>query len=142
MGAALWHGPQAAGLWGLIATHRSALEYDWRTRFGFGLSRFLSREMSWREAWVLTSEILRDPDSHTAAAIAGWAFVPGSVQRVGTDVFEAYINANRGKNTTPFRAQRPWTKASPKAAGRVSDEDREQRARLDRLLYGGGPLTD
>ncbi len=97
--------------------------------------------MPWREAWALTVELLHDPDSHISASLAGWSFVPGAAQRVGTDLFEAYINAKRGKNTTPYHAQRPWTKATPKSAGRVSAEDREQRTRLDRLLYGG-PITD
>lgn len=98
--------------------------------------------MSWAEAWALTSEILRDPDSHLSASLAGWAFVPGPMTRVGVDLFEAYVNANRGGRSVPFRAERPWTKIAPRTPGRVSTEDRDQRARLDQLLFGGDPSTD
>lgn len=92
--------------------------------------------MSWAEAWDLTVPLLRDADSHVTAALLGWSYVPGAVQRVVTDVFEAYVNANRGKNVTPWFAPRPWTKTTPRASGRLSDEERAQRDRLNEMLFG------
>lgn len=97
--------------------------------------------MSWAEAWDLTLPCLRDPDSHLTAALLGWSYVPGAVQRVVTDTFEAYVNANRGKHTTPWKAPRPWTKAAPAAPGHASEEDRAQRSRLNELLFGGADET-
>lgn len=136
MGRALPAGPQAAGLWGLIKDHRSALEHDWRTRYGMTVSAFLRREVSWAEAWDLTVPILRDPDSHVTAALVGWSYVPGPMQRVMTDVFEMYVNAKRGRGTIRWEAPRPWTRAAPKQPGRLSEEDRAARARLNELLFG------
>lgn len=141
MGRALPHGPSAAALWVLIRDHRSALEYDWRTRFGFGVSEVLSRRMLWREAWALTQQILRDPDSHTAASLAGWSAVPGAARVSAADLIEVYVGSKRKKNATPFRLDRPWTRGErQRTAGRITEEDRAQRARLDSLLFGQPPV--
>lgn len=146
MGRALAPGPRSAGLWELIASHRSALEYDWRTRFGLSVSAILTRDISWREAWDLTSEILRDPDSHTCASLAGWAYVPGPVERAAADLAELWVNAQRRKNTTPWRAPRPWLRTPvERVTSKPSPVDVEQRARLDALLGlvdEGAPASD
>lgn len=136
MGGALAPGPLSAGLWGLIAAHRSALEYDWRSKCGLPLAALFRREVSWGEAWDLTRELLRDPDSHVTASLAGWAYVPGPVERVNTSLFEAWVNSQRGHNKTPWRAPRPWEKAAPSLPKRPAKADAERRARLDALLYG------
>lgn len=52
----------------LIEEHRSAFEYDWRTRFGLALAA-VPEVMDWGEAWRLTLELAREPESHVAAAI-------------------------------------------------------------------------
>lgn len=136
MGRALPPGPHSAGLWGLIAAHRSAIEHDWRSRYGLPLAALFRREVTWGEAWDLTSELLRDPDSHVTASLAGWAYVPGPVERVNTALFEAWVNSQRKKNSTPWRAPRPWEKAAPSLPGRAATVDAEARARLDAILYG------
>lgn len=139
MGGALPAGPHSAGLWALIRDHRPALEYDWRTRFGLGLTPFLRREMTWAEAWALTSQILRDPDSHTVASLLDWSYVPGSARQIGVDLFEGYLNAHRGKHTRPQSLPRPWATGTTPDTGPLrplTEEDRAQRALLDDLLFG------
>jgi hypothetical protein len=95
--------------------------------------------MGWVEAWRLTEGLLRDPDSHCVAALAGWSYVPGAVTRTVTDVWEQYVNANQARGKVRFRAARPWTVAAPKDRAAVTAEDRRQRAELASRL--GMPVS-
>lgn len=90
--------------------------------------------MAWGEAWALTEGVLRDPDSHTLAAMRGWSYVPPAVERTTADFLEVYLNAKRTKGTVPIRVERPWTKHAAAAPSATSEEDKRQRARLDALL--------
>ena len=51
----------------LFEEHRSAFEYDWRTRFHLPLSS-VGGSMTYGEAWRLFSVLAADPSSHAAAA--------------------------------------------------------------------------
>jgi hypothetical protein len=58
----------------LIEEHPAAFSYDWRTRFHQPLQVIEHGGMSWREAWLLTQQLLADPSSRVFAALAGWAY--------------------------------------------------------------------
>ncbi|WP_263118007.1 hypothetical protein [Cellulomonas sp. RIT-PI-Y] len=95
--------------------------------------------MTWAEAWALTSQILRDPDSHTVASLLDWSYVPGPARQIGVDLFEGYLNAHRGKHTRPQTLPRPWAAGTTPATGPLrplTEEDHAQRALLDDLLFG------
>ena len=57
----------------LIEGHRSAFEYDWRTRFSVGLHSIGSSVMSWGEAFRLALILIADPSSQVGAATGGLA---------------------------------------------------------------------
>lgn len=103
-----------AGLLDLIEEHRSAFEYDWRSRFGLPLRSVFRGEMTWREALALTRELYRDPASHVSAAVAEWAHPMSREAFVLADVYDVMAKANF-KNTRPYprptnqpkRSQRP-----------------------------------
>lgn len=102
------------------------------------MAAVIRREIPLGRAWALTRELLRDPDSHTFASVQGWAFVPGPEARAAVDHFEWWVNARKGRNTTTYRARRPWEKGAAtrpaQAVREVSDEDRRQRDELNRRL--------
>ena len=54
----------------LIEGHRSAFEYDWRTRFSIPLSAIGTRAMSWGEAYRLALVLVEDQSSRVGAAVA------------------------------------------------------------------------
>lgn len=101
------------GLIDLIDRHRSALEYDWRTRFGIGLRAIFTGEVTWREAVDLTRELLSDPSSHTAAAAHGWDEPWPRDAFILADLFDAHAQANF-KNPKPY--PRPTTRGRQRSA--------------------------
>lgn len=120
---------------GLMWIHRPALEYDLRTRVGFGVDDIACGAVTWRVAWDITSEILRDPYSHVCAAIAGWAYVPNpvDVQFLNWVDATAQMHHQAGK-VRPRPAERPWTKVPPKAPAPATPDRLKRRATLrDRL---------
>lgn len=115
--------------------HRAALAFDWRARFGLPL-RDLGG-LSWNEAWDLTLGLLRDPTSHTAASVAGFAFVPPPAMTALADWIEVYANSKRGKNTVPIRITRPWLAGggpTSSVPAPPSAESLERRSRLAERL--------
>lgn len=75
----------------------------------FGLSAYeVGKSLSYREAIMLTSELLRDPNSRLAAAARGWERPIGFVENRLTDLTEVIINQNRKKNDAPFHIDRPY----------------------------------
>lgn len=99
-----------AALLRLVNEHETAIEYDWRVRFGLGFGAVFTGEVTWGEAWSLTSELLRDPSSHLAAAVAGWVHPWSREAAVLADLYDAFVMANTDKrrrsSVKPY--PRPW----------------------------------
>lgn len=72
--------------------------------------------LSWNDAWDLTGELMRDPTSHTAAAVSGWAYVPPPESVAAYWLLEGWINAQRKPNSIPTTIARPWIAAGAAAA--------------------------
>lgn len=107
--------PPILTLLDLIEEHRPAFEYEWRARFG---CRFdVPGEMSWGEAWRLTSMLANDPTSHLAASMAGWDHPVSREWMALADLYDAFVMANTDtKKHTPKPYPRPWDK-KPVALG-------------------------
>lgn len=91
--------------------------------------------MCWNDAWDLTSGLLRDPTSHSFAAIADWAYPPSAPELAGHTLFERWMNANRPKHGVPQRLPRPWEEKQAKTApGAVTREQAARRRRLAERL--------
>lgn len=100
----------------MIEEHRSAFEYDWRTRFGAPLRSVFSGEMNWREAWDLTVELLRDPSSHVAAALAKMTYPFSREAAISADLYDLLVSVNvdpkRRGQVKPY--PRPFSRAETK----------------------------
>lgn len=94
--------------------HRAALEYDFRSRFGFGVERVDRGGLSWRELQALVDGLLDDHSSHTFASVMGWAYVPTPAEVQFYDELDVKLAMNRGRNQpAPPRTKRPWEMAKP-----------------------------
>ena len=125
------------GFLGLIAGHRGAVEYDWRTRFGCGL-RSIGTDMSLSEAARLAQTLLADPSSATAAALQGWSHPISREALVLMDIFDLDHQVAAGKKVKPHTG-RPekavTTVRKGDVGGRTSEEVQAVlRAARDGLL--------
>lgn len=82
--------------------HRAAFDYDWRSRFGIPFDA-----TTYGEAWRLTQQLLRDPSSHVAAAIAGWEHPVSAEWLVLADLYDLTMAVNAKKGTAKAYP-RPW----------------------------------
>lgn len=93
------------GLLGLIASHRGAVEYDWRTRFGCGLSA-VGQTMTITEASRLSLLLTTDPTTQTFVAANGWAYPASREFLVLADLFDAFSQVN-------FKKPKPYPRPDP-----------------------------
>lgn len=91
-----------AALVELIDGHTSAFVYDWRHRFGLSLRDATETAPDWWETLHLAHELVGDPSSHVAAALAGWSRPWPAEAWVLADLVDVTIRAN-----TPRRAIKP-----------------------------------
>lgn len=72
--------------------------------------------MSWGEALTLTRELMCEPESHVAAALAGWGHPVSREYAVLMDLFDLTHQAawaqGDGKGPRPKPYLRPWKVAS------------------------------
>jgi len=104
--------PPILTLLDLFEEHRSAFEYDWRTRFH--MAHDVPASMSWGEAWRLTHELALDPASHVSAAIGGWSFPVSREWIAAVDHYDAFVTSKSKRKPKPY--PRPWD-TKPKAFG-------------------------
>lgn len=138
--------PKSSDLLVLIEHHTAALEYDFRTRFGLPVSALFNGGVTWREGWNLAQELLMDMSSHVYASVAGWRYAPPDVERMGLELFEAWMNTQRRKGSVPIVLKRPWKDGMTTGGAEVVDADNEERldaiARLSVLTSEGPELPE
>lgn len=93
------------GLLGLIARHRGAVEYDFRSRFGLGL-RDIGPKLTIAEAARLAAIFRDDPSSATAAAISGWSHPMSREALILADLIDLQAKTKVGKKWHGY--PRPW----------------------------------
>lgn len=126
--------PPILTLLDLFEEHRSAFEYDWRTRFHLPLDD-VGHGMSWGEGWRLTHELLNDVTSHVAAAAAGWPHPITREWAVLADVYDLLARVNSERKRKPKPYPRPWDK-NKKRFGRATRPQSEIRAALRARGHG------
>lgn len=113
----------------LVKEHRGAFEYDWRTRFGIGLSS-LPESMDWGEAWRMALVLVADPTSQVCAAVSGWHH---SLSWEGIALRDLYDLQHKSKAKNPRNVKsypRPWDrKPIGKGTALSADEYQAIRAR-------------
>lgn len=99
------------------------------TRFGWGADRV--RELGVNRVAGLVDEILRDPYSHSNAALAGWSFVPDPADVLFRNWVDVTAQMHKKKNAAPVKpVERPWEQGR-RPVWRAPDPLRdERRARL------------
>lgn len=109
------------GFLGVVAAHRGAVEYDFRTRFGFGLIE-IGRSVTITEAARLFGVLAQDTGSWTCAALNGWDAPVSRESVLLADVFDALAAGNwqrgggRGQRPKPW--PRWWTRPSGETKGK------------------------
>ncbi|WP_212750679.1 hypothetical protein [Cutibacterium avidum] len=95
----------------MMHTHRGALEYDWRTRFGLPLTAVGTDAMSWSEAVRLAVTLTSDGSSQLAAALGQWRRPFTFTEWAVLDFLDTYRAANsEGKaDPVPRPTEKPRT---------------------------------
>lgn len=127
--------PKIGVLIWLVHARPWALAIDWRAAYGRAWQPLTMRV--WRDgvtrarigagtAWDMTREILRDPGTHSYAALAGWTHMPGQAEQV------AWALGDHKRGEMP-----PWQSQDPLASRRAQPRSRqlEDRERLKRLWH-------
>lgn len=93
-----------------IDEHPSEFEYDWRTRFGLSIRAVFDGTQTWREAVALMIELVHDPTSRLAVAIAGWDHPWSTESAILADVYDLmqYANTERKHRSRVEPYPRPY----------------------------------
>lgn len=112
----------------LIAEHRGAFEYDWRTRFGVALSS-LPASMDWGEALRLATILAADPSSQVSAALGRWKHALSWEAIAIRDLYDLQHASKSKRKPKPY--PRPWDRPAQVhgAGGMPVEEYRALRAR-------------
>lgn len=124
------------GLLGLIQSHRGAVEYDLRSRFGLGLRDVGWTISLWEMARLVT--ILRsDPSSAIASALEGWDYPIDRTALAVLDLHDRFVEANSGKKKPPPHPGRPW-KRDDRQRERKGNAAGRSRAEVVAILNAHG----
>lgn len=99
----------------LLAEHRGAFEYDWRTRFHLSADTIGTRKMPWGEAYRLSEILLGDPSSMLGAALAGWQYPLTRGELTLRDLYDLQHRSKSKRKPKPY--PRPWDKKPVKIGG-------------------------
>lgn len=113
----------------LLDDHTAAFIYDFRHRFGLGLSD-LGSKVSWLEVWHLVSVLLRDPSSWLATSLQGWHHPISYEWAALAATYDLLAQVHSKRKPKPY--PRPWSgsgKGSRKGTVRKDARDILAKAR-------------
>lgn len=112
------------GLLGLIRSHRGAVEYDLRHRFGLGL-RDVGSTLTIFELARLVVILRSDPASMIAAAIEGWDYPMSREAAIFADLYDLEYAKTGVKSRKPY--PRPYkVKGKTEKWGDTGGRSREE----------------
>lgn len=111
----------------LIEEHPAEFAYDFRSRFNLSIDD-IGFSVSYREALLLTSVLLRETDSWLQAAYNEWQFPASKEWIMLVQQFDAFVAAN-SKNPKP--TQMPWQ--APRRSGKPAVSQEKVREILDAM---------
>lgn len=120
-------------LLGVLREHRGAVEYDFRARFGVGLS-VIGRGMSLAEAARHVERFRSDPSSALAAEVEGWDHPVSRLEVLVMDLWD--LTAASGGSRTPPRYPRPWRSVDTRRHGDAAGRSPEEVKALLRERFG------
>lgn len=121
----------------LLRHHKGQLRHD-LARVGVDVDAIIAEKISWNTAWDHISEILKNPSSHTVAALYGHRYVPSPSEIAAWDIHEREMNAKRAKGAIYKKFPRPWAGKPPvydaPAESEMTPEREARRAKLDAMF--------
>lgn len=114
----------------LVLEHEAELAYDFRERFGLSIDA-IGDTVTWREALLLTTVLLRDPSSWVQAKKAGWKFPVSREWIVGAHTYDLLARVNSKQKPKPY--PNPFPDKDRTRMGRTSKSRDEVRIILDRM---------
>lgn len=122
--------------------HREALEHELITRYGWCGDEILSGVRVWNHAAILVSQIAREPYSHLAASLAGFAYVPHPMDAFFYNWMDAQaLMHHKSGKVPPKPAVRPWTLNNDRREV-MPDPDRSKRRGALAMRLGLGRVVD
>jgi hypothetical protein len=95
----------------LIEDHGQAFVYDFRSRFGLGMSD-VGTVVPWGEVVNLVLVLLRDPSSWLHTSVNGWSHPISYEWPVLASIYDLHAQVNSKRKPKPF--PRPWANAGVK----------------------------
>lgn len=121
----------------LISEHPAELAYDFRTRFNLSIYD-IGESVSWSEAILLISVLMRDTDSWLQSAVSGWKFPVSRQWIVTAHLWDLLANINSKKKPKPYPT--PWPDADTKKIGGTTKPQQSSKVRA--LLERMNPKED
>ena len=92
--------------------------FDCRRVLGLDIRDF-GGAVSWRHAYLMVQELMKDPANHLAAAVAEWDY-PASREYLATlDLYDLQHKSKAGKGKTPKPYPRPFKDVEKKRFGKT-----------------------
>jgi hypothetical protein len=114
----------------LIEEHPAEVAYDFRSRFNITLDA-IGVTVTWREAILLTSVLVRDPSSWICAAWSGWQYPVSREWIALAHTFDLHTAVNSRKGSKPKPYPNPFPKTSGERVGKTNKSFAEVRRILD-----------
>jgi hypothetical protein len=102
----------------LIEDYPAALAYDFRTRFQLSIDD-IGRGITWREAVLLISVLIRDPASWLQAAWSGWDYPVSREWIVSSHLWDLLASVNSGKGRKPKPYPNPFPSKDQSRSGKT-----------------------
>lgn len=106
----------------LIDAHPAEFAFDFRSHFHIGFEE-IGNSVSYREAILLVTILLRDPDSWLQAAESEWAHPVSREWIINVHTFDMLAAANSKKTPKPYPT--PWPSENTKKIGSTTKMSRE-----------------
>lgn len=116
----------------LIEEHPAELAYDFRTRFNLSFED-IGYSVTFLEAALLVSVLMRSPDSWLQAVKSGWQYPVSREWIVSSHTYDLHALANSGKGKKPKPYPNPFPDKTKVRTGNTRLSRREVIAVLNKM---------
>jgi len=116
----------------LIEEHPAELAYDFRSRFGLSFQE-IGKSITYLEAILLVSVLMRDPSSWIVATHSGWEYPVSREWIVNSHTYDLLAMANSGKGKKPKPYPNPFPDKSQVRSGKTDLSRIEVLAVLNKM---------
>lgn len=116
----------------LVEEHPAELAYDFRHRFGLSYQD-IGEDVSFLEAALLVSVLMRSPDSWLQASVSEWEYPVSREWIVASHTYDLTAMANSGKGKKPKPYPNPFPNKAKVRSGKTDRSPAEVRALLRKM---------